>query len=119
MAANLHTVHSHMVKGVALHAGGTYGGNWDYEPAHPFELAQMVQKEGGIDDLKNLYKNPVFIHSGSSDQTVPRPFQIGQQKFYDHVHGVTKLYKTDYTHTWPVDRPAKEWPVEKCSNDKA
>jgi len=74
MAANLHVVYSKMVKGVAMHAGGTYGGSWAHEPANPFEYAKHAEKYGEIDGLENLYHSPVFIHSGSNDSGVPRPF---------------------------------------------
>jgi len=52
---------------VGLAAGGTWGGNWSEMPKHPFEHAQEIFRQGGIDDLRNLAYSPVFIHSGSND----------------------------------------------------
>ena len=70
MAMQLHIVHSSLIKGVALHAGGPYGQSvLDLEKTanRAKKLAKRASKNGTIDKLENLKGSPVYISSGKND----------------------------------------------------
>ena len=65
--------------------------------------ALEYENDGSIDSLENLKKSPVFIITGSEDNTCPTIEQNTQHLFYKHFESQVHFKTGQWPHTLVTD----------------
>jgi len=106
-AATISTAYSDTYAGVGLWIGSSFGENTmldedEVDPvtsaARNVQLARDMYADGDIDDPSNISGWPVYIFSGTEDETVVPSRQKGQKNFYETLGANVDFHEEPVDH---------------------